>query len=97
MTTSRAPEQVEELAEYVMSCSKLKLRGLMTILKAGTTEEQRKQSFQHMFRLYEQLQQTCGEKIDTLSMGMSGDMRQAVLEGANMVRIGTAIFGERES
>ncbi len=92
-----APEQVEELAEYVMSCSRLKLRGLMTILKAGTTEEQRKQSFQHMFRLYEQLQQTCGEQIDTLSMGMSGDMRQAVLEGANMVRIGTAIFGERES
>jgi uncharacterized pyridoxal phosphate-containing UPF0001 family protein len=92
-----APEQVEELAEYVMSCSKLKLRGLMTILKAGTTEEQRKQSFQHMFRLYEQLQQTHGSQIDTLSMGMSGDMRQAVLEGANMVRIGTAIFGERES
>lgn len=91
------PEQVETLAEYVFNCSKLKLRGLMTILKAGTTEEQRKQSFQHMFRLYEQLQQAYGEQIDTLSMGMSGDMRQAVLEGANMVRIGTAIFGERES
>ncbi|MAO69146.1 MULTISPECIES: YggS family pyridoxal phosphate-dependent enzyme [Idiomarina] len=91
------PEHVEALAEYVMNCPKLKLRGLMTILKAGTTEEQRKQSFQSMFRLYEQLQQAYGEQIDTLSMGMSGDMRQAVLEGANMVRIGTAIFGERES
>ncbi|MDV6315818.1 YggS family pyridoxal phosphate-dependent enzyme [Idiomarina sp. HP20-50] len=92
-----APEQVDALAGYVMSCPKLKLRGLMTILKAGTTKEQRAHSFQHMFRLYERLQQTYGEQIDTLSMGMSADMRQAVLEGANMVRIGTAIFGERES
>jgi Predicted enzyme with a TIM-barrel fold len=80
-----------------MNCPKLKLRGLMTILKAGTAEDERKESFQHMYKLYQKLQQTYGEQIDTLSMGMSGDMRQAVLEGANMVRIGTAIFGERES
>jgi len=91
------PEQVGTLAEYVMSCPKLKLRGLMTILKAGTTKTERQESFQHMYKLYQQLQQTYGEQIDTLSMGMSGDMRQAVLEGANMVRIGTAIFGKRES
>lgn len=87
-----APEQVEALAEYVMNCPKLKLRGLMTILKAGTTEDERGKSFQQMYKLYQQLQQTYGEQIDTLSMGMSGDMRQAVLEGANMVRIGTAIL-----
>ncbi|WP_417438528.1 YggS family pyridoxal phosphate-dependent enzyme [Idiomarina sp.] len=92
-----APEQVDALAEYVMNCPKLKLRGLMTILKAGTTEDECKKSFQHMYKLYQQLQRAYGEQIDTLSMGMSGDMRQAVLEGANMVRIGTAIFGERES
>ena len=91
------PEQVDALAEYVMNCSKLKLRGLMTILKAGTTEDEREKSFQQMYKLYQQLQRTYGEQIDTLSMGMSADMRQAVLEGANMVRIGTAIFGERES
>ncbi|MCA1767940.1 MAG: YggS family pyridoxal phosphate-dependent enzyme [Idiomarina sp.] len=91
------PEQVNALADYVMGCPRLKLRGLMTILKANTTEQQRQQSFERMFALYQQLQQTYGEQIDTLSMGMSADMRQAVLEGANMVRIGTAIFGERES
>ena len=91
------PEQVNALADYVMKCPKLKLRGLMTILKAGTTQQQRQQSFERMFALYQQLQRTYGEQIDTLSMGMSADMRQAVLEGANMVRIGTAIFGERES
>ncbi|RUO72771.1 YggS family pyridoxal phosphate-dependent enzyme [Idiomarina seosinensis] len=91
-----APAQVEQLAEYVNNCQQLKLRGLMTILKANTDSAQQQQSFAQMRALYQQLQASYGDSVDTLSMGMSGDMRQAVLEGANMVRIGTAIFGQRE-
>lgn len=91
-----APEQVNPLAKYVSQCPNLKLRGLMTILQANTDETQRRQSFARMRQLYLELQQNYGAEIDTLSMGMSGDMRQAILEGANMVRIGTAIFGQRE-
>lgn len=92
-----SPNDVEALAHFVSSCDRLQLRGLMTILKAGTSEALRRSSFSKMRELYQQLQQVYGKQIDTLSMGMSGDMRQAVLEGANMVRIGTAIFGQRES
>lgn len=92
------PEDVDALADYIRrNCPKLKLRGLMTILKANTAPETRQNSFRKMHQLYQSLQHTYGESIDTLSMGMSGDMRQAVHEGATMVRIGTAIFGERES
>lgn len=90
-------DDVENLARFVSNCENLKLRGLMTILKAGTSEQERRDSFSKMRQLYQQLKAVYGEQIDTLSMGMSGDMRQAVLEGANMVRIGTAIFGQRES
>lgn len=90
------PEQVKSLAAFVDTCPQLKLRGLMTILEANTDEQQQRQSFANMRRLYQQLQQQYPASVDTLSMGMSGDMRQAVLEGANMVRIGTAIFGQRE-
>lgn len=91
-----SPEQVPALAAFVEHCDKLRLRGLMTILSANTPAAQQQQSFAKMRRLFEQLQQQHGDTVDTLSMGMSGDMRQAVLEGANMVRIGTAIFGQRE-
>lgn len=91
-----APAQVMALAKFVDACERVQLRGLMTILKAGTEPTQQRQSFARMRSLFEQLQQTFGSSVDTLSMGMSGDMRQAVLEGANMVRIGTAIFGQRE-
>ncbi|RUO52586.1 YggS family pyridoxal phosphate-dependent enzyme [Idiomarina fontislapidosi] len=86
---------VNALAEFVSQCSHLKLRGIMTILEADTNENQQLNSFAAMRSLYEQLQQM-HPSVDTLSMGMSGDMRQAILAGANMVRIGSAIFGQRE-
>ena len=67
----------------------------MTILEADTDEKQQLDSFTSMRELYQQLQQL-HPSVDTLSMGMSGDMRQAIHAGANMVRIGSAIFGQRE-
>ncbi|NQZ05059.1 YggS family pyridoxal phosphate-dependent enzyme [Idiomarina sp.] len=88
-------KDVYALAEFVSQCSHLKLRGIMTILEADTDENQQLNSFAAMRALYEQLQQM-HPSVDTLSMGMSGDMRQAIHAGANMVRIGSAIFGQRE-
>ena len=87
---------VNALAKFVSKCPHLKLRGIMTILEADTDEKQQLDSFTSMRELYQQLQQL-HPSVDTLSMGMSGDMRQAIHAGANMVRIGTAIFGQRES
>lgn len=83
-----------ELAQAVASLPKLKLRGLMTIPAPAEGLEAQRIPF---FKLHELMQQinTQGLALDTLSMGMSHDFNAAILEGATIVRIGTAIFGER--
>ncbi|TRY31873.1 YggS family pyridoxal phosphate-dependent enzyme [Aliiglaciecola sp. M165] len=88
------PEDVDDLANLVKSLPNLKLRGLMAIPNAAQNEEQLMQTFLQMKALYTQLRQNYSS-IDTLSMGMSNDMQQAVLAGSTMVRVGTAIFGAR--
>lgn len=79
-----------ELLSQVYELPQLKLRGLMCIpSKSGATQE-----FQAMKRLYDiYCQQYSG--FDTLSMGMSADYLEAIAQGATMVRIGSALFGER--
>jgi PLP dependent protein len=73
----------------------LRLRGLMAIPEpAGSVEEQRAPHRQ-LREIFEQLR-AGGLELDTLSMGMSADLEAAVLEGATMVRVGTAIFGARD-
>ena len=67
---------------------------LMAIPEAETDAAKQHLPFAQVRRLYEQLQQD-GMPLDTLSMGMSGDLAAAVAEGATIVRIGTAIFGAR--
>ncbi len=81
------PEQVPELAEAVRALPGLDLVGLMCIPPAGTDPRPH-------FRLLRGLRDQLG--LAELSMGMSADWREAVEEGATFVRIGTAIFGERE-
>ncbi|GAB5379189.1 MAG: YggS family pyridoxal phosphate-dependent enzyme [Aliiglaciecola sp.] len=88
------PEDVDDLANLVKSLPNLKLRGLMAIPNAAQNEEQLMQTFLQMKALYTQLRQNYSS-VDTLSMGMSNDMQQAVLAGSTMVRVGTAIFGAR--
>jgi uncharacterized pyridoxal phosphate-containing UPF0001 family protein len=61
---------------------------------AGDFQQQR-QPFRQLRELYERLRAQ-GLQLDTLSMGMSADMAAAIAEGATMVRIGTAIFGQRD-
>lgn len=90
-----APEQVEELARQVASLPRLHLRGLMAIPEAVDNEAEQRQAFRELKNLFEQLKQK-GYPLDTLSMGMSGDYKAAIAEGATHVRIGTAIFGERK-
>jgi hypothetical protein len=88
------PEAVE-VAQEIATLPKLTLRGLMAIPEpAGSIEEQRVPHRQ-LRELFERLRND-GLELDTLSMGMSSDLEAAVLEGATIVRVGTAIFGARD-
>ena len=89
-----APEESAELAAAVARLPGLRLRGLMAILPAGLSVEERRRSFGGLQALLQQLNAR-GAALDTLSMGMSDDFREAILEGATLVRIGTALFGPR--
>ncbi|HXJ53471.1 MAG TPA: YggS family pyridoxal phosphate-dependent enzyme [Burkholderiales bacterium] len=83
-----AVKEVTELAAAIARLPRLRLRGLMAIPAPGAAGD-----FAKMRRLYEELAARFG--FDTLSMGMSDDMDEAIAAGATMVRIGTAIFGAR--
>ena len=83
-----AVKEVTELAAAISRLPRLRLRGLMAIPAPGAAGD-----FAKMRRLYEELAARFG--FDTLSMGMSDDMDEAIAAGATMVRIGTAIFGAR--
>lgn len=85
------PDELPKLVSYILTCPNLALRGLMVIpSKAGGDAFARTQA------LFEQIKQSHNPPYwDSLSMGMSGDMSLAVEHGSTMVRVGTAIFGER--
>jgi len=85
-----APGDLPALASAVSRLSRLRLRGLMAIPEPGAPASR----YRELRELYEHLQAAHG--LDTLSVGMSDDLELAVAEGATMVRIGTAIFGERQ-
>lgn len=89
-----APHEARALALAVAALPRLQLRGLMCIPEP--TQDAQKLAGQ--FALLQQLQQelrTAGLALDTVSMGMSADMVQAIAAGSTMVRVGTAIFGAR--
>ena len=86
--------EVMELAKQVQDLSRLKLRGIMAIPEKSDNPDVIKQQFKALELIYKQLQQQYSD-IDTLSMGMSGDLESAIECGSTMVRIGTDIFGAR--
>ncbi|MFC0400597.1 YggS family pyridoxal phosphate-dependent enzyme [Paraburkholderia rhizosphaerae] len=89
------PGEAAGVAHAVAALPKLRLRGLMAIPEpTGGIEEQRA-PHRALRELFERLRAD-GLALDTLSMGMSADLEAAVLEGATIVRIGTAIFGARD-
>ncbi len=89
-----APGELPALARDVAALPRLRLRGLMAIPAAEKDPTRQRAPFARLRGLLEQLNET-GLALDTLSMGMSADLEAAILEGATIVRVGTAIFGER--
>jgi PLP dependent protein len=90
-----APNEIGQLAQEVARLPRLKLRGLMSIPAPATDETAQRMPFAQMQILLKQMNSQ-GMTLDTLSMGMSHDYPAAILEGATIVRIGTAIFGARD-
>ncbi|MDO8037165.1 YggS family pyridoxal phosphate-dependent enzyme [Janthinobacterium sp. SUN128] len=88
------PAELPALARAVAQLPRLRLRGLMAIPEPETELQLQRAAFAQLRALYEQLNAE-GLALDTLSMGMSADLRAAVLEGATIVRVGSAIFGSR--
>ena len=89
-----APAAVPALARVVAALPRLRLRGLMAIPEPTADMDLQRQRFATLRELNESLVRE-GLALDTLSMGMSADLEAAIAEGATMVRVGTAIFGER--
>lgn len=90
------PDEVSPLAQTVARLPRLRLRGLMCIPPPAEDFAAQRAYFERMAQLLETLQSQ-GLELDTLSMGMSGDFQAAIAAGATIVRMGTAIFGERGS
>lgn len=89
------PGELVQLAQTVARLPQLKLRGLMTIPAPVQGADEQRKPFARLRQLMQELN-TQGLQLDTLSMGMSDDFGAAILEGATIIRIGTAIFGERQ-
>ncbi|MDX1505286.1 MAG: YggS family pyridoxal phosphate-dependent enzyme [Spongiibacter sp.] len=90
------PEEVVDAAADIIALPQLRLRGLMAIPAAEDDPARQRRSFAKLRALRDTLQKTCPAlTLDTLSMGMSGDMAAAIAEGSTCLRIGTAIFGPR--
>lgn len=90
-------EEVPELAEKIAGLKKLELAGLMCIPPFEEHAEFARPYFRRLRELRDRLAKQVGRELPVLSMGMSHDFEVAIAEGATEVRVGTAIFGERET
>lgn len=90
-----SPEDLPALAREVTQLPNLRLRGLMAIPEPTTDVAQQRAAFARVRALFDALRAD-GLALDTLSMGMSGDLAPAIAEGATIVRVGSAIFGKRD-
>jgi pyridoxal phosphate enzyme (YggS family) len=88
------PNEAVGLAKAVSVLPRLRLRGLMGIADPDAGDSAIRAQFRVLRRLFDELRGQ-GFDVDTLSMGMSADLEAAIAEGSTMVRVGTAIFGER--
>ena len=89
-----APDALPALADKVLEHPRLRLRGLMAIPAPTADFSAQRRAFSCLRELFEDLRAR-GIEVDTLSMGMSGDLEAAIAEGATLVRVGTGIFGPR--
>jgi pyridoxal phosphate enzyme (YggS family) len=88
------PEELLALARAVALLPKLQLRGIMTIPEPADNDAAARAVHHHAKALFDSLN-AAGLTVDTLSMGMTGDLEAAIAEGSTCVRVGTAIFGHR--
>ena len=91
-----APE-LDTFLEQAASCAHIRVQGLMTMLPLEADERETRVLFARMKQVFVDIREKMYNniRIDTLSMGMSGDFYNAIVEGANMIRIGSTIFGNR--
>lgn len=92
-----APGAVEQAAAQAKTLAHVRVRGLMTIPPADATREENMAYFEKVRALYVDISRKMYDNgLEYLSMGMSGDFADAIRAGANMVRVGSAIFGARD-
>jgi pyridoxal phosphate enzyme (YggS family) len=96
--TGVAEKDLRKVAEAVSECDRLRLMGLMTLPPLFDDAEKARPYFQRLWELRNELQTegVFGERPGDLSMGMTHDFEIAIEEGATIIRVGTAIFGERD-
>ena len=91
-----APETLEQAAAYAGELPHIRVLGLMTIPPVAVEEHGNTPYFEKMHRLFVDINEKMYDnKLEYLSMGMSGDYEDAIRCGSNMIRVGTAIFGAR--
>ena len=91
-----APGELEDAAKAAQAMEHIRVHGLMTIPPADCSREENIHYFQEVRALYVDINEKLfHNKLECLSMGMSGDFEDAIRNGATMVRVGTAIFGAR--
>lgn len=93
------PEDLADFARRVSELDALKIRGLMTIGLFAVDPEHARPSLRRLRELRDEVRQLNldGVGMDELSMGMSGDLEVAIEEGSTIVRVGTAVFGQRDT
>lgn len=93
-----APADTEDMLRALSKMAHLRVRGLMTVAPFVENQEENREVFRQMRELLVDMnaKKIDNIKMDTLSMGMTGDYAVAIEEGATIVRVGTGIFGERE-
>ena len=92
-----APDALEQLLCEIAPLQGVRVQGLMTVPPILHKECEKREIFSKMYQLFVDIKAKKLDNVDMqiLSMGMSGDYREAVLEGSTMVRVGSALFGER--
>jgi pyridoxal phosphate enzyme (YggS family) len=87
-----SPGQILQDAELIAACRTIPIVGVMTMAALGSTDEHARASFARLRETRDALAARTGLRLPELSMGMSGDFEAAILEGATLVRVGSAIF-----
>lgn len=89
------PEEINPLLEQVLSAKNLRAEGLMTVAPLTRESHIVRSTFEQLRKTRDRLEQEFGVQLPELSMGMTGDFEHAIEEGSTLIRIGSALFGDR--